>query len=148
MKHREQPPQIRLRSNWVTETKKAKSDSDENQNSRFQLVSFVGLIRSQSLYLSENPQSLSRRVEDYGYGWRGRPMEATAANAERRQQWKLCDEEETREDHGNGRAEAKARPGFRDAFEVAREIEVQFQRASESGNEISKMLKCRAIDFY
>lgn len=46
----------------------------------------------QSLYLSENPQSLSRRVEDYGYGRRGGPTEATAANAERRQQRKLRDE--------------------------------------------------------
>ncbi|TQD82342.1 hypothetical protein C1H46_032115 [Malus baccata] len=53
-------------------------------------------------------------------------MEATAINAERRQQRKLCDNEETCEDHGNGGAEAKARPGSRDALEVAREIEVQF----------------------
>ncbi|KAB2636368.1 hypothetical protein D8674_026902 [Pyrus ussuriensis x Pyrus communis] len=54
---------------------------------------------------------------------------------------KIVDEEETRQDRGNGGAAAKARPGSRDAFEVAREIEIQFQRASESGKEISKMLE-------
>ncbi|XP_068324407.1 protein ALTERED PHOSPHATE STARVATION RESPONSE 1-like [Pyrus communis] len=54
---------------------------------------------------------------------------------------KIVDEEERREDRGNGGDAAKARPGSRDAFEVAREIEVQFQRASESGNEIAKMLE-------
>ncbi|ONH92446.1 hypothetical protein PRUPE_8G176200 [Prunus persica] len=54
---------------------------------------------------------------------------------------KVVDEDERREDRGNGGGAPKVRPGSRDAFEVAREIEVQFQRASESGNEIAKMLE-------
>ncbi|KAK9944340.1 hypothetical protein M0R45_009913 [Rubus argutus] len=59
---------------------------------------------------------------------------------------KVVDEEDKRDDHrsGGGAAAAAAAPfksGSRDAFDVAREIQAQFQRASESGNEIARMLE-------
>ncbi|PRQ25118.1 hypothetical protein RchiOBHm_Chr6g0280091 [Rosa chinensis] len=52
---------------------------------------------------------------------------------------KVVDEEEKREDHRSSGGAFK--PGSRDAFDVAREIQAQFQRASESGNEIARMLE-------
>nr|XP_011458082.1 PREDICTED: uncharacterized protein LOC101306595 [Fragaria vesca subsp. vesca] len=55
---------------------------------------------------------------------------------------KVVDEEEKREDHRNsGGGGGGFKLGSRDAFDVAREIQAQFQRASESGNEIARMLE-------
>ncbi|GKV23906.1 hypothetical protein SLEP1_g33583 [Rubroshorea leprosula] len=50
--------------------------------------------------------------------------------------------DEKSEEHGNG-----ARSGLRDVSEVAREIEVQFMRASESGNEIAKILEVEKFHY-
>ncbi|GLT63230.1 hypothetical protein SLA2020_358080 [Shorea laevis] len=50
--------------------------------------------------------------------------------------------DEKSEEHGNG-----ARSGLRDVSEVAREIEVQFMRASESGNEIAKILEVEKFPY-
>lgn len=59
---------------------------------------------------------------------------------------KKVDKEEKSEERGNGNA-FKGRPGSRDVYEVAKEIEVQFERASESGNEIAKMLEAGKLPY-
>lgn len=45
------------------------------------------------------------------------------------------------------RAAYKARAGPRNAFEAAREIEIEFQRASECGNEIAQMLEVGKLPY-
>ncbi|KAL5562388.1 hypothetical protein UlMin_032135 [Ulmus minor] len=53
---------------------------------------------------------------------------------------KVVDDDEKAKERGSGAA-FKSRGGSRDVFEVIREIEVQFERASESGNEIAQLLE-------
>ncbi|KAJ9704545.1 hypothetical protein PVL29_002891 [Vitis rotundifolia] len=53
---------------------------------------------------------------------------------------KVADSEEKAGDRGNVAA-FKARGGPRGMYEVVREIQVQFERASECGNELAKMLE-------
>ncbi|KAF4368290.1 hypothetical protein G4B88_008594 [Cannabis sativa] len=59
---------------------------------------------------------------------------------------KVVDEEERSKDRGGGAA-FKGRGGYRDVFEAVREIETQFQRASESGNEIAQMLEVGKLPY-
>ncbi|KAF7810741.1 nitrate regulatory gene2 protein-like [Senna tora] len=59
---------------------------------------------------------------------------------------KVVDNDERSKERGGGAA-FRARGGTRDAFEVAREIEVQFRRASESGTEIAKMLEVGKLPY-
>ncbi|MED6146949.1 hypothetical protein PIB30_039547 [Stylosanthes scabra] len=63
---------------------------------------------------------------------------------------KVVDEDDRPMDRGGGGAGAAAfrgRPGSRSAFEVAKEIEVLFQRASDSGAEIAKMLEVGKLPY-
>ncbi|MED6198435.1 hypothetical protein PIB30_066248 [Stylosanthes scabra] len=63
---------------------------------------------------------------------------------------KVVDEDDRPKDRGGGGAGAAAfrgRPGSRSAFEVAKEIEVLFQRASDSGAEIAKMLEVGKLPY-
>ncbi|PON66211.1 hypothetical protein PanWU01x14_110770 [Parasponia andersonii] len=59
---------------------------------------------------------------------------------------KVVDDEERSKDRGGGAA-FKGRGGSRNVFEVVREIEVQFQRASDSGNEIAQMLEVGKLPY-
>ncbi|XP_028768103.1 nitrate regulatory gene2 protein isoform X2 [Neltuma alba] len=59
---------------------------------------------------------------------------------------KVVDGDERSKERGGGAA-FRGRSGTRDAFEVAREIEVQFRRASESGTEIAKMLEAGKLPY-
>lgn len=58
---------------------------------------------------------------------------------------KVVDDEERSK--GGGGSGFKGRGGFRDVFEVVREIDAQFQRASESGNEIAQMLEVGKLPY-
>lgn len=73
-------------------------------------------------------------------------VEDDAVEYEVREVDKKVDKEEKSEERGNGGA-FKGRPGSRDVYEVAKEIEVQFERASESGNEIAKMLEAGKLPY-
>lgn len=59
---------------------------------------------------------------------------------------KVVDNDERSKERGGGAA-FRGRGGTRDPFEVVREIEVQFQRASESGTEIAKMLEVGKLPY-
>ncbi|CAK9316055.1 unnamed protein product [Citrullus colocynthis] len=73
-------------------------------------------------------------------------VEEDAVEYEVRMVDKKVDKAEKSEERGNGGA-FKGRPGSRDVYDVAREIEVQFERASESGNEIAKMLEAGKLPY-
>lgn len=59
---------------------------------------------------------------------------------------KVIDKDDKSKERGAGAA-FRGRAGTRDPFEVAREIEVQFKRASESGSEIAKMLEVGKLPY-
>lgn len=59
---------------------------------------------------------------------------------------KVVDDEERSKGSGGGSG-FKGRGGSRDVFEVVREIEAQFQRASESGNEIAQILEVGKLPY-
>ncbi|KAK4284900.1 hypothetical protein QN277_001671 [Acacia crassicarpa] len=59
---------------------------------------------------------------------------------------KVVDKDERSKERGGGAA-FQARSGTRNAFEVVREIEAQFKRASESGAEIAKMLEAGKLPY-
>ncbi|XP_054786410.1 protein ALTERED PHOSPHATE STARVATION RESPONSE 1-like isoform X2 [Prosopis cineraria] len=59
---------------------------------------------------------------------------------------KVVDKDERSKERGGGAA-FRGRRGTRDASEVAREIEAQFRRASESGTEIAKMLEAGKLPY-
>lgn len=59
---------------------------------------------------------------------------------------KVVDDEERSKDRGGGAA-FKGRGGSGDVFEVVKEIEAQFQRASESGNEIAQLLEVGKLPY-
>ncbi|KAK4401330.1 protein ROLLING AND ERECT LEAF 2 [Sesamum angolense] len=92
----------------------------------------------------------SRVVNDAELQYRARPsvgMESDPVEYEVHMvDKKVVDAEEKSKDRGNA-AGYKARGGFKGDSEVVREIQVQFERASESGNELAKFLEVGKIPY-